>query len=603
MKRVLPLPLLLLFSLLNPIESLDKTAPELNGRACAFGDFNADRNTDILVYRNGSLIINYQETKLLDVLEASKFTPGTSFEVAPWNMDDNLIECSVGDFNGDSRLDVLVSIRDPDSSLYNHTLWTSTMEEDKEIFTPFHVAILQQHAMAIDVSNDGWTDILGFYPNGTMFCSKVTNTGELYPVVNACQREFIEFPDKLNIYPGMPHLFVDLNSDLISDIVFMTKEDDGSLFMSIWQLTKIGWRYRDWIPRLTTAQYPYVAGPVTMDFDSDGEMDILVPICRESECNHIQQIATWSKKKSWGTVAIDTQEFIMVKEPYSMVIFRVGQFSLDSFPDIVATVAPAKAPTQSVIKLIKNNECKNCEKNGTRRFDTSGRADFVQPKNISLGHVKMVTFFDLLEDGNLDILVEYTFNSQTRLGFIYSPDKGDTTFLKVQVFTGVCSDKRCNPKSNEIGSSISWTGACASFSMTDGWGGSTQSVACQVPALTMRQFHLPFLLYGLGRSPNFVDELNVAIPKYSDRKEDWKHSLKQIVPNSRIIVLPPSEQYAHWTSRLYVTPSQLIVQSLAVIALVCCMLLMVVVFLHYREKKEDRYERQQQSHRFHFDAM
>ncbi|KHJ89081.1 hypothetical protein OESDEN_11104 [Oesophagostomum dentatum] len=43
--------------------------------------------------------------------------------------------------------------------------------------------------------------------------------------------------------------------------------------------------------------------------------------------------------------------------------------------------------------------------------------------------------------------------------------------------------------------------------------------------------------------------------------------------------------------------------SLAVIALVCAMLLIVVAFLHYREKKEDRVERQQQSHRFHFDAM
>lgn len=54
--------------------------------------------------------------------------------------------------------------------------------------------------------------------------------------------------------------------------------------------------------------------------------------------------------------------------------------------------------------------------------------------------------------------------------------------------------------------------------------------------------------------------MNIAIPKYADRKEDWKHSLKQIVPNSRIIVLPPSDQYPHWTSRLYVTPSALIVQ-------------------------------------------
>lgn len=535
------------------------------------------------------------------MLEASKFTPGTSFAISKPSLNADFVECSVGDFNGDSRLDVLVSIRDKDTEIYNHTLWTSEIEDEKEIFRPFHVAMLQQHAMAIDVSDDGWTDVLGFYPNGSMFCTGFNKEGKYNLLVNGCKHEFVAFPEKLNIYPGMPHLFVDLNSDLIADIVFMTKESDGSLFMSVWQKTKISWQFRDWVPKLTPAQYPFVGAPVVMDVDSDGELDILVPICREDECSHITQMASWSKTKLWGLVACDMQDYTVIKEPFSRVIFRVGEFSLDSFPDMVVIAQATRANTRPVIKVMDNAECTKCEKNGTRRFEIRAQEN-IQPKNMSLGVIKMGTFFDLLEDGSLDLLVEYEYGGQTRFGFIYCPDKGDTTFLKVQVFTGVCSD-RCNPKSNEIGSSISMTGACASFSMTDGWGGSTQSVACQVPASSNRALYLPFLLYGLGRSPNFVDELNIAIPKYADRKEDWKHSLKQIVPNSRIIVLPPSDQYPHWTSRLYVTPSALIVQSLAVIALVCCMLLMVVVFLHYREKKEDRYERQQQSHRFHFDAM
>ncbi|KAF1760367.1 hypothetical protein GCK72_008616 [Caenorhabditis remanei] len=600
MKRVLPSVLWSLFLLVTVTHSLEKTAPDLLGKVCAFGDFNADRNTDILVFNNGSLTINYQETKLLDVLEASKFTQGTSFVVGKSDLNPELVECSVGDFNGDSRLDVLVSIRDADG-LYNHTLWTSDVENEKEIFRPFHVDFLQQHAMAIDVTNDGWTDILGFYPNGTMFCSQVGKQGTVYPIVHGCDNEFTSFPDSLNIFPGMPHLFVDLNSDLIADIIFMTKDTDGSLVMNVWQLTKIGWQYRDWIPKISVNQYANLAAPIVMDFDSDGEMDILVPICQDSSCNRFAQLASWSKTKSWGTVTIDMQDYTVKREPFSLVVFRVGEFSLDSFPDITAIIQ-SRANSRPIVKVIENAECKNCEKNGTRRFELR-KLEFVQPRNMSLGVIKMGTFFDLLEDGSLDLLVEYEYGNQTRFGFIYCPDKGDTTFLKVQVFTGVCSDNRCNPKSNEIGSSISMTGACASFSMTDGWGGSTQSVACQVPSSSHRSLYLPFLLYGLGRSPNFVDELNIAIPKYADRKEDWKTSLKQIVPNSRIIVLPPSTEYPHWSSRLYVTPSALIVQSLAVIALVCCMLLMVVVFLHYREKKEDRYERQQQSHRFHFDAM
>ena len=109
MKRVLPSVLWSLLLLVTVTHSLEKTAPDLLGKVCAFGDFNADRNTDILVFNNGSLTINYQETKLLDVLEASKFTQGTSFIVGKSDLNPELVECSVGDFNGDSRLDVLVS--------------------------------------------------------------------------------------------------------------------------------------------------------------------------------------------------------------------------------------------------------------------------------------------------------------------------------------------------------------------------------------------------------------------------------------------------------------------------------------------------------------
>ncbi|VDM69382.1 unnamed protein product [Strongylus vulgaris] len=174
--------------------------------------------------------------------------------------------------------------------------------------------------------------------------------------------------------------------------------------------------------------------------------------------------------------------------------------------------------------------------------------------------------------------------------------------------------------SSYSGSGVSWSGACASFSMSDGWGGSLKSAACQLPASTHRALAAPYVLFGLGRSPNFVDEVGILVavlfpsikriffqltigaPRYSDSLAVRQHTLKQIVPNSRIVVIPP-EDGTHWLTRLYVTPSQLILQSLAVIALVCAMLLIVVAFLHYREKKEDRVERQQQSHRFHFDAM
>ncbi|RCN42238.1 FG-GAP repeat protein, partial [Ancylostoma caninum] len=406
-----------------------KKVPVQFGRVCAFGDFNGDSNTDILVQRGTNLTVLLQDNELLNVLEEGVFKNSTTFRVGS-----ETVECSLGDFNGDTKLDVLVSMKKRKE--YHHSVWISTATRDS--FVEHKLAVLSSQALAIDVDGNGWHDVLGFYPNGSMYCMTFSRDGS--PAFD-CNYLFPGFI-RVEPYPGVPHLFADFT---------------GLVF---------------------------------------------------------------------------------------------------SF----------------------------------------------QPKEVALGEIKMASFFDLKEDGSLDILTEYKpYEGDTKFSFIPCDDKGDVTFLKVQVFTNICG-KRCDPTSKELGSGVSWSGACASFSMSDGWGGSLKSASCQLPATTHRALAPPYVLFGLGRSPNFVDELTIGAPRYADNLAVRQHTLKQIVPNSRIVVIPP-EDGTHWVTRLYVTPSQLILQSLAVIALVCAMLLIVVAFLHYREKKEDRVERQQQSHRFHFDAM
>lgn len=121
----------------------------------------------------------------------------------------------------------------------------------------------------------------------------------------------------------------------------------------------------------------------------------------------------------------------------------------------------------------------------------------------------MSSFFDLKEDGSLDILVEYKTDLSTFIDVIKCDDKGDTTFLKVQVFSNVCAD--CpGTTSSDKGSGITWVGACASFSMSTSYGPPQLSTQCQLPQSSHRVFHSPFLLFGLGRSPNFVDEVQLG---------------------------------------------------------------------------------------------
>jgi len=203
----------------------------------------------------------------------------------------------------------------------------------------------------------------------------------------------------------------------------------------------------------------------------------------------------------------------------------------------------------------------------------------------------------------MDILVEYKTSLSTFVDFIKCDDKGDTTFLKVQIFSNVCANDCPATPSSDKGSGVSWVGACASFSMSTSYGAPKVSIQCQMPQTSYRTFHSPFVLFGLGRSPNFVDEVVFGSPRWPNNVHNQRYVREQIVPNSRIIVVPPEKEDTHWQSRLYLTPSRLIIQSLIVQVTVCFILLCVVVGLHIRERNHDRRERQSQSHRFHFDAM
>ncbi|CAI4231130.1 unnamed protein product [Auanema sp. JU1783] len=566
-----------------------KNIPSNPGRVCGFGDFNNDRNTDIIVQRGENLTILLQEDKILTIEEGT-FRNSSSFHVGH-----RIVECSLGDFNGDSRLDVLVSSKHDDE--YKHSVWFGSDSGYYEVV----LDLLQAQAMAIDIDGDGFHDVFGFYQNGSMYCQKFDKSGSKD---ESCSKLFSKF-EPIKAYEGIPHLYVDIfGGDLLAEIVLML-DKDGYLDMQVWRRYKNGWQISpSSIPSLGSSPiFEYVGAPIPADFDADGLMELLVPICESRDCSKVSEVYIWQSGKNWTKHPLDISDLTIVSDKNSKVLFRVGDFSMDGYPDLLVTaIEKGKNPLP---RVLENQACSNCEKNGTKKFEVK-KPLFIQPKDIALGTITMTSFFDLKEDGSLDILVEYNTTEWDELRFSFIPCdyKGDTTFLKIQVFTSVC-DKNCNPDSNELGSGISWGGSCMSFSMSDGWGGSLKSASCQLPAVTHRSLMAPFVLFGLGRSPNFVDELTIGVPRYSARiaGPSRQHVLKQIVPNSRLSIMPPSGEGTHWLNRLYVTPSQLILQSILVIVLVCSILLMVVALLHYREKKEDRMERQQQSQRFHFDAM
>lgn len=71
-----------------------------------------------------------------------------------------------------------------------------------------------------------------------------------------------------------------------------------------------------------------------------------------------------------------------------------------------------------------------------------------------------------------------------------------------------------------------------------------------------------------------------------------------------MVVIPnPITEPTRWKAQLFVTPSKLILLSVIALTVTCCFIAAIIVGLYWKERREDKIERLQEAHRFHFDAM
>ncbi|MFH4977928.1 hypothetical protein AB6A40_004637 [Gnathostoma spinigerum] len=564
----------------------DKPPPPIKGHICAYGDMDRDLYTDIIVQDGENLKIYYQS-------ENGHFSDRGSLVIP---VDAKKAFCSIGDFDGDSNPDILVSKRHSTNE-YEPTIYFAS---NNEFILHKLDVILNDEPSIMDVNGDGKSDVVGFMQNGSLFCQYGVSRNEF----SSCLAAF----KGLNFVPSphFPHAFVDLDGDMSAEIVFGT-EKDGKLVLEAWKrISNTEWRAdRSLIAKLPAEAGKFYGAALIADFDADGFIDIGIPWCSNENCGKVEAIKMWSyRTRAWQiypVTGLDGVELVSTKRDGN-VVFRAGDFSLDGYPDLIALVRGKSA----LPMILANVPCTDCITNASRKFELRTSPRLIQPADVAVGRNRLAAFFDLKEDGNLDVLLEFVAgDGNIMVDFIRCGDKGDTTFLKVQVFSSSC-DRNCGSDKIKIGSGIAWNGACVTFTMSDSWGHAQTGAQCQLTQTSHRVFHTPFVLFGLGRSPNFVDWVHIGTARLgtdSSSYHNQRHDLKQIVPNSRIIIVPPKGDGYFWQSRLYLTPSQLIIQSLIVLISVCMILLLVVGLLHFRERRADRQERQAQSHRFHFDAM
>uniref|UniRef100_A0A1L8E2V0 Putative t-cell immunomodulatory protein n=1 Tax=Nyssomyia neivai TaxID=330878 RepID=A0A1L8E2V0_9DIPT len=559
----------------------------VSGIPAAFGDFNSDELTDMFMLRD-----NFRTVQIFlgsDTEPLLKEGPKCTF--------DNLEISSVvpGDFDGDAFMDVLITARiDAGDKLGVYINWGGSSyincTSGKE-----PLIVVHGEPMVLDFNDDMVMDLFGLerLPSGlekrTFWLFKKDRTA---PDVR-------QMPMHHNTSLRLPHshAFVDLNLDYTADLLL-----SADMHFEVWNGTERhdGFLYSHTID-LPTGLNKHVGQALFLDFELKGRIDIVLPICFDKHCSNSTILVHNGHKfhdleinmkdannKQWGFVVPDNELFT------NAITLRGGDFNMDGYPDLLATLQQHPGNIMQTF-LLENVAKKGNPLSRTFVVRWNALAPFTLDGTIA------GAFYDFYQDGILDVVVvEKTDGTYRTRAFRNSLDY-DANFVKVIVLTGLTNKEvpmtkgPLGRKKKTYGTNL--PGPRIAYHTTTQDGYRQCGTSAQIPQSAYFALHLPYTIFGLGRTPNFVDSITVGL---SNQSRTWT----QLIPNSQMIVIPwPIKEPWHWKAQLFVTPSKLILMSMVALGGTCIVIMLIILGLYIKEKREDKLEKLQEAHRFHFDAM
>lgn len=432
-----------------------------------------------------------------------------------------------------------------------------------------------------------------------------------YTIVDLLGNEQIRSPNS--------NAFIDLDNDFIPDLFIEGENVYEYIYLK--PLSKLP----DKLPirRLFKPDEAIVGQSTFIDYNSDGVIDHLVPVCEDYGCSK-SSIVVWSQNKiayvKIATSFVDPidkkKQLCFVKEfnDQQLVIplkIRHTDVDGDGYIDLIALMTDCSNPDREKSAYILKNVAD--PKNGSERtFKVFFKIEPKYEDTKANAEVILASFLDLAEDGNPDFVVLSKQNDRFIINTIVNENMIDACFFKVLVISGRCyedcgksiDNKIKNPfsNSNALGYGTNQAGMSIYFSLVDSEGKQRKSCAGQLSQTSDLALQMPYNIFGLGMLPNFVDLLTASLPinytstrspdGYIDKSNYPRiQSWTQIVPDSQVVVVPHPANYPNsWKVKLFITPSNNVLSTFLTLIAICFLLSLVILFLWRREVLEDKFE-------------
>ncbi|KAF9540003.1 hypothetical protein EC957_004705 [Mortierella hygrophila] len=675
---------------------------DVKGTVAAFGDFNGDKYTDIItlsddqtsfsiyLWDHAEWAFNILPNATVTIAQTPPFII-TNIVPGDFNHDGKLDVLIMGQAD---------PVRNPQGELMMRVYLGNIDSGWNENFITVPSSTAQQ-PITFDYNGDMLTDLLGYQFEGYQAgVSPLSVWRNIYSPANPDGPIFEVVPMNFTGEAGPactlsdPHssAFVDLNGDCLADL-FLTCYDAGTQQYSyvVYVNNKdAGFSFG------VSGLLPEGAGQVTFaDIDGDGAVDMVVPGCdTHNQCSiyvyYNQQIPLCTSKDQkdcrqvtnlcvvdpgfsfsvdpdhntvpgglvrfpLANVFPEGQRLLLIDPGFKgklPVSVHVGDYNLDGYPDLlVVSGTPGDNSKPSSATLFQSVLC--ADETCVPSAVTKKRRSFVKVTDgaeaLNLAQdVRAAAFLDLDEDGTVDIMLLRNTNGQQAAGraitMIHNNYFNDAFFLKTLASNGVSptwsgphDTKPAKAGAKPFG--VNYPGATFKFTVLDTSGKKRANQVAQYPSSSYMGLSLPYSLFGLGRTNNYVEELFVGVTR---NQPEHYTTYSGVIPNSQLIIIPyqsedesrppvgglnatpgaevdpdavaaaeaaaaawaekkggPSE----WTLELYVRPGDYVPWVFVTLVTATAILAGVVVSLNWMEKREDERERKKALHIINFDAL
>jgi len=372
----------------------------------AFGDFNSDKLTDIFVIRDdGStlevLLAGTKEPIMQPSNLTCHFSKGSITSVVP------------GDFDGDAVMDILVTTLDKSQNTSVFVLWGAQNSIECPDDESHPILTTKDQPLVLDYNQDMIADLFGTTPDGTRVF------WIFGPNRTAPKNVTMERKGRPLRYPHS-HAFLDLDGDFVSDLVLTTDKD-----FEVWHGLDVGFafnysvKYPDGVKEDTAGQSLY------LDVALNSHLELILPVCFGERCDNstifIYDGHQWrdlrpnfkdSQGNTWGFVKPDGRKFT------DTITLRGGDFNLDGYPDLLATLQFQKSIRTVLLENVQGN---------------NGRTFAVQWTSLGTNNSTVAgAFFDFYQKGVMDVLlVQRLQDGTTALRAFKNGLDYDANFLKV----------------------------------------------------------------------------------------------------------------------------------------------------------------------------